>query len=173
MQPGMQSGSLPFVAIGAALLAGTVWFFQRWELVRFSDPDEYQWCKPDVQEGAQRFGRDASWLTPADLEPWQLVRYRLPRVGRLMTSRVVAFEGQRVAMEGGKLVIDGQEVKDPYGRSGNAADFCPETVVPPGCVWVLNDQRGGDRYDSRAFGPLPVGAVSWVFAARPPETGAR
>ena len=165
----MQGESLPFVAIGAALIAGCVWFVQRYELVRFADKDELQFCKPDVKEGTQRFGRDAAYLTPADIHQLQLVQFRTPRTGRVTLSRVIAVEGQRVEIKAGKVHVDGEELREPYGKGMSVTDQAPELVVPMGCLYVLNDVRQSDRYDSRAFGPIPVGAVMYVFAAKEPE----
>ena len=166
----MQGESLPFVGVGAALIAGCAWFVERYELVRFPEKDEVQWCKPDIVEGTQRFGRDGAFLTGLDYGQFQLVRFRTPRTGKETTSRIIAVEGQKVAIKNGKVLVDGQELVDPYGKGMLATDFSPELVVPPECIWVLNDQRNADRFDSRAFGPVPVGAVAYVFSAKdPPE----
>ena len=44
---------------------------------------------------------------------------------------------------------------------GKTGDHYPELIVPAGCLFVLNDQRGrgADRMDSRAFGPISARSV--------------
>jgi signal peptidase I len=164
--------AVPFYGVLVAVVTGGVWFVQRYEFVRFKEPEQRQYCAPSISEGTQRLGRDVSWLPDHELQPGDLVRFRTARTGTDTTSRVLAVAGQRVALRGGKLHIDGQEVNDPWGKRHNGNDWTPELVVPEGCVFVLNDLRwvgASERMDGRAFGPVPVRAVEYVFA--PKEEG--
>lgn len=165
----MKAEAVPFYGIAVGLVAGITWFLFHYEFYRFREPNQRQYCQPAISEGTQRVGRDVSWLDEHDLQVGDLVRFRTARTGNDATSRVLAVAGQRVGVKAGQLLIDGAEVADPWGKRRNAADFFPEVVVPEGCVFVLNDHRWGnqsERWDSRAFGPIPVRCIEYVFSPK-------
>lgn len=151
--------------VGGALAA--VWTWQSFTYYTFAEDARRQFNQPQLKSGESRFGRMVARLELDDLEPYQLVRFRLPRAGEV-TSRIVALEGQRVRLEGGEVFVDGAPFEDRY-RRGRSADVVPELVVPEGCVYVLNDVRSAAAsamYDSRGLGPVPLRAISRRFAAR-------
>lgn len=165
----MKLEAVPFYGILVGIVAGGAWTLFHYELYRFREPAAKQFCAPNITEGTQRFGRDMAWLDEPDLQVGDHVRFRTARTVVDTTSRIIALAGQRVAMRDGKLLVDGVEVQDPWGRRNNQNDWTPEITVPPGCVFVLNDQRwagGSDRYDSRTIGPIPVRAIEYVFAPK-------
>ncbi|MCW8138404.1 MAG: signal peptidase I [Planctomycetota bacterium] len=165
----MKVEAVPFYAILVAAVTGGCWFVLRYEFYRFKDPKLRQFCDPEISEGTQRLGRDVMFLHDDALQVGDIVRFRTARTGAETTSRVVAVAGQRVAIVAGRLHIDGVEVKDPWGKRANAADVVPDLFVPEGCVYVLNDMRWSnhsDRLDSRAFGPIPVRSVEYVFSPK-------
>jgi signal peptidase I len=166
----VKAEAVPFFSILVGLVFALAWFISRYEMYRFKDPDTRQFCAPSITEGTQRLGRDVAWLEPEAIQPGDLVRFKTARTGgKEATSRVVALAGQRVAVDEGKLLIDGQEVTDPHARRGNAADWSPEVMVPEGCVYVINDLRwgnGSERLDSRTIGPIPVHAIEYVFSPK-------
>lgn len=93
---------------------------------------------------------------------------RISRTGTLEESpwfgRVVATEGERVAMKDGRIYVNGKrravafvEPADPR-RLKDAPFQMEEVVVPRGCVFVLMDDRT-DIIDSRIMGPIPLDMV--------------
>ena len=73
-------------------------------------------------------------------------------------KRVVALPGERVEGRGGKVLVDGLELIEPYLPRGTATGDFPAVVVPPRTVFVLGDNRANSA-DSRVFGPVPRSTV--------------
>jgi signal peptidase I len=96
--------------------------------------------------------------------PERMVRDLVQSIGLAAPStdeyikRVVALPGERVEGHGGKVLIDGLELVEPYLPSGvSTTEFAP-VIVPPGTLWVMGDNRGNSA-DSRVFGPVPESTV--------------
>ncbi len=89
-----------------------------------------------------------------------------PVTGALLVKRVVGTAGDRVAIEDGRLVVDGERVceagVDPSRLDG--VFFGPVTV-PAGELFLLGDARA-DSVDSRAFGTVTVDDVVGTVGAR-------
>jgi signal peptidase I len=72
-------------------------------------------------------------------------------------KRVIGLPGDRVAIYGGNVYVNGQRIEEPYISSAPANDVA-ETVVPEGYVYVLGDNRSASS-DSRSWGPLEIEAI--------------
>ncbi len=83
---------------------------------------------------------------------WRL-RYLFSRPGRgdvvivryagtsvMLLKRVVALEGETVGFKGGKLIVNGEEIEEPYVKFPCAWDLEPRKVGE-GCVYVVGDNR--------------------------------
>jgi len=76
--------------------------------------------------------------------------------------RIAAVEGDRIAFKGGRAIVNGMAVEEPYVDAGPPdAEYAnlPEMRVPAGYVFVLGDSRA-DSVDSRnevAHGLVPIG----------------
>jgi signal peptidase I len=91
-------------------------------------------------------------------------------------KRIVATEGDRIAIRGGRAIVNGMAVEEPYVEPGNPkAAFAdvPETRVPAGHVFVLGDNRGFsvDSRNVAVHGPVPIGnligrVTDIVFSSR-------
>jgi signal peptidase I len=172
----MRIEAVPFYGIGVGLILGLAYGFQNYNRYTFEEDENLQHCRPQVTPDQFRWGRTAALLDPDQYEAGQLVRYKINRSTREITSRVVAIQGQTVEIKAGKVMVDDKPLADPYVRGRDKAENFPALLVPKGCVFVLNDQRGrrgGDRRDSRAYGPIPVGAIMLRFAPKDLVKGGR
>jgi signal peptidase I len=84
-------------------------------------------------------------------------------------KRVVALPGDRVAVEDGRLLVNGRPLSEPYLDESPRYSM-REKTVPAESVFVLGDNRN-HSIDSSAWGPLPMrnilGRASFRFW--PPE----
>ena len=72
-----------------------------------------------------------------------------------LIKRVVGLPGDKIAVRGGKLFVNGEPQKEPYtNKKPPDRSFYARTTVPKDHVFVMGDNRGNSA-DSRVFGPLP------------------
>ena len=88
-----------------------------------------------------------------------VVAFTSPVDGHTAIKRVIAGEGQTVAIRDAELYVDDVAVPEPFVDHSriDATYFGPERV-PAGSIFVLGDNRGVS-IDSRDFGAVPLTAV--------------
>ncbi len=107
------------------------------------------------------FPRDRS---ARDFKPDDLVLYEHTPKGRLAANnyvaRVIALPGDKVKMEGGTVIVNGNVRADSFVKPEyRMIQDYPEIVVPRDHIYVLADFRKEMRGDSRAFGPISTHAI--------------
>ncbi len=103
---------------------------------------------------------DLTWLPGVD-EPWQpfgqpqagdiiVFAYQLQPTERDFIKRVIAVPGQTVEVRDGRVHVDGVAIDEPYIEGAPNYTY-PPTVVPPGKLFLLGDNRN-NSFDSHQFG---------------------
>jgi signal peptidase I len=84
----------------------------------------------------------------------------------LLVKRIVAVPGDVVETHAGRLFVGGHAVAEPYVITAATTGLIAPQVVPPGCFFVLGDNRA-NSFDSRQWGVLPqpmvVGRARFVL----------
>ena len=78
--------------------------------------------------------------------------------GEDLVKRIVGVAGDRIAVSGGKLWINGVAQNEPYLLEQDFSGDMDEMVVPAGDVFVMGDNRNNSG-DSRLFGPIPTNVI--------------
>ncbi len=112
---------------------------------------------------------DIKLLSGGTPQRGEIVIFDSPESGVRLIKRIVAVGGDEVSVRNGKLTVNGNPIEaenaeniEVFGErqaslnlgAGGGPDMSP-TVIPPGRVMVMGDNRGNSR-DSRAFGFIPV-----------------
>ncbi|WP_369409304.1 signal peptidase I [Deinococcus arboris] len=75
-------------------------------------------------------------------------------------KRVLGLPGDTVAVQDGRVVVNGRVLAESYASEGFVQDQ-PAVQVPPGKLWVMGDNRRlGESLDSRAYGVVSLRDVA-------------
>ncbi|MQC18367.1 MAG: signal peptidase I [Chloroflexi bacterium] len=109
-----------------------------------------------------------SWVPGVETEDWRpfgepqpgdviVFHFQPSSSERDFIKRVVAVPGQTVHVAGGSVYVDNARLDEPYIAQAPNYEF-PPTLVEPGTVFVLGDNRN-NSYDSHAFGPVEQSTI--------------
>jgi len=81
--------------------------------------------------------------------------------GHLLIKRIVAGPDRQVALDDGRVVVDGRVLPERYlAGAFRGADSIPPMRVPARHDYVMGDNRHPlASFDSRSFGPVPAGTI--------------
>ena len=88
-----------------------------------------------------------------ELHRFDVVLCRYPHRRQLFVKRIVGLPGERVAIEEGRLMIDGAAVEESFPLRVSRRDMV-ERRLGEDEYFVLGDNRPSSR-DSRIVGPIP------------------
>src|SRR6476660_9899581 len=117
--------------------------------------------EPTLRVG-EYFLADASYYRTRPPSRGEVVVYLHPKQDQLYyIKRIVAVEGDRVAIKRGHAIVNGMTVEEPYldrNAGGGRIAGLPEFGVPLGDVYLLGDSRANSVHSRApiAHGPLPI-----------------
>lgn len=111
---------------------------------------------------------DLSWIPGVDESGWQpfgtpapgdvvVFEYSGDPNERDFIKRVIAVPGQVVQVDNGVVMVDGMALDEPYIAEAPNYSY-PPTVVTPGSLFVLGDNRN-NSLDSHVFGLVDASTV--------------
>jgi signal peptidase I len=160
------------VIIYALVLGIGLMVFQAWQSFSFRKdvPENYTAMAPALPPGASiMIAHDLRSMEGEEgegrLKLGDVIAYQVQdtKSGQVLPyySRVVAGPGQTVRIKDGHALVDGE--RPPYLAMSITVDLDEQAdpvEVPPGHVYVLNDNRTAPFADSRQLGPIPEEAIS-------------
>jgi signal peptidase I len=126
---------------------------------RFGDPDVGDVVVFHPPEGANRGNECGSGPPPQG----QVCDEPTPEKADVnFIKRIVAGPGDRLAVEDGRVILNGQRQDEPFAQpcgGGEGCTFASEVTIPAGHYFMMGDNRGSSD-DSRFWGPVPE---EWII----------
>ncbi|MEX2196976.1 MAG: signal peptidase I [Thermoleophilaceae bacterium] len=141
---------VPTLTVGQRVLVDRVSF-------RFTDPErgDVVVFKPPAGANDNTCGTDQGPLQPCP-------RPTDERADTNFIKRVVGLPGDRLSVEGGRVVINGERLDESYIRPDASCGICnltDEITIPEDHYFMMGDNRG-ESADSREWGPVPK---EWII----------
>jgi signal peptidase I len=84
--------------------------------------------------------------------------FGFPTDGQDLIKRVIGLEGETIQARGGRILINGEPLAEPWLSDGTTTETFGPLVVPEDSVFVMGDNRSGSD-DSRVFGPVATDTI--------------
>ena len=140
------------VALAIALAIGLLLHFLVFQLIQVEGPS----MQPTLHTGQRMFCTPATYLLRKPVRGEIVITAYPNREGDNFVKRVIALEGESVAIHDGAVYINGVRLNEPYIKEEIHYEM-EEITVEPGHVFVLGDNRNdsSDSHDPQ-IGTLPL-----------------
>jgi signal peptidase I len=130
---------------------------------RFSEPDVGDVVVFHPPAGADQASSDGLTCGSGEPPPGQVcIQPTDERADVNFIKRVVAGPGDRLRIEEGRVILNGEPQDEPFAEpcgGGEECNFPTEVTVPAGHYFMMGDNRGQSD-DSRFWGPVPE---EWII----------
>ena len=117
---------------------------------------------PALQPGDRLVVRSRRWGRGRPVRRGAVVAYRAG--DDYFVKRVIGRGGERIAIAGGVISINGRAWADPWWGAATRPDG--EWLIPPDSCFVLGDNRPRSAGDSRTAGPVSAADIAGVAVLR-------
>lgn len=115
--------------------------------------------EPTYRDGGINFCYKLRYIF-SELKRYDVVAIRFAGNRVMLLKRVVALEGDRVEFRDGKLIVNGEEMDEPYVRYSCNWNLPPRQVEKD-CVYVVGDNRNMP-IENHHFGQAPLKRIIGV-----------
>lgn len=135
---------------------------KRGDIVTFEAPSDLQVTVEEVNKGelVAKYRQDPTGLID------RFFYYVIENTKTSYIKRVIGLPGEHVQIEGGKVYINGKQLKEDYLKEEvkTIEDNFDDFIVPEGTVFLMGDNRQ-ESTDCRRFGCIPLEKIEskvWI-----------
>lgn len=134
----------------------------RGDIITFEAPStDYKKWEVDQTNPVAKYENDVTGIFS------KFLYYSLEVTKRSYIKRAIAFPGEHVKIENGKVYINGEEFKEDYLQEDvvTESEYFNDFIVPEGYIFAMGDNRTKST-DCRVLGCIPMDKIEGIVRLR-------